>query len=190
MGDAFLLANGHVLKMQLESPEQSMPHARWQDVLFGGRAQRQRRVGRYLPMVYDAGKMMGPGGNTVYWGEMERFTPVNELLSGPEVHELDGVIMKYYGLRYAESDLDVIAKFIYQDSKSPQRAGTLKAIGGKLGLDVSDVKLSPDVTASQWVLDLIKMMDELAFSGMHSDFHSGNLGLRRLGRSAELVFFD
>lgn len=193
-GDAFLLPNGHVLKLEAEEQDGSAVsggiHDKWQGILFSGRSLQGERLGRLIPMVYDSGTLVGPNGERVNWGEMERFTPVKEVLSDSEVRVLNKVMMKYHSARRAEPDLEVIAKYVYEDRANPYCGEALKTIGATLGLDASEKKLASDVTVSRWVMDLLAMMEKLK-GRLPTDFHAGNLGIRHLGGwENELVFFD
>lgn len=193
-GDAFLLPNGHVLKLEVGEQDGSAAsggiHNKWQGILFSGRSLQGERLGRLIPMVYDSGTLVGPNGERVNWGEMERFTPVKEVLSDSEVRVLNKVMMKYHSARRAEPDLEVIAKYVYEDRANPYCGEALKTIGATLGLDASEKKLASDVTVSRWVMDLLAMMEKLE-GRLPTDFHAGNLGIRHLGGwENELVFFD
>lgn len=133
-----------------------------------------RKIGKYVPMIYDKGIIAYSYAGIeikLNWIIMEKFEP---LRSGGKAFEIvDNILMaimgkvKFFSLEKLK-DIKNYSPSIQQDHD-------------KLG---SELRLKDG-----WFADLVQGMQELQSKKM-SDFHAGNIGIRRTGAEGSFVFFD
>jgi hypothetical protein len=125
----------------------------------------EKKRGRYYPMVYDSGKLVG---DDVYYVLLELFELVPEDFEAP---------------------LDSAIYTIFMDSAVPTitKKETMDEI---LRKDPDLMELAASCNLSKnWLDRLYSDIRTLAKKG-YVDFHSGNIGIRRNGAEGYLVFFD
>jgi hypothetical protein len=137
-----------------------------------------RKIGKHVPMIYDKGIISYSYEGTevkLNWIIMEKF----ESIDGPEKTTLEsllqGIIHKF---KYEKASLDLEkAKDINNYHSSYGIKDNHDYLGSKLRLK------------NGWFADLVQGMWELHKKGI-SDFHAGNIGIRRSGGEGFFVFFD
>ena len=133
-----------------------------------------RKVGKHVPMIYDKGIIAYSYAGIeikLNWIIMEKF---QTLRSGGEAFDImNGILraimekVKFLNLENLK-DIKNYSSSIQQDHDK---------LGSKLRLK------------DGWFADLVQGMHELQSRKM-SDFHAGNIGIRRTGAEGSLVFFD
>ena len=133
-----------------------------------------RKVGKHVPMIYDKGIIAYSYAGIeikLNWIIMEKF---QTLRSGGEAFDImDNILMsimekvKFLNLENLK-DIKNYSSSIQQDHDK---------LGSKLRLK------------DGWFADLVQGMHELQSKKM-SDFHAGNIGIRRTGAEGSFVFFD
>jgi hypothetical protein len=133
-----------------------------------------RKVGKYVPMIYDKGIIAYNYAGIeikLNWIIMEKFEPLRH--GGEAFKIVDNILMaimdvvKYFSLEKLK-DIKNYSPSIQQDHDK---------LGSKLRLK------------DGWFADLVQGMQELQSKKM-SDFHAGNIGIRRSGAEGSFVFFD
>jgi hypothetical protein len=172
-GNAFSIGD-KILKIELE-PEGELSRvssgaraAKAARALFGGAAD----LGSIVPMIYDQGYFVYPpeSGIKINWIIMERFEP----LKGAHKSDMGWVITKIVSKIKSGEPIEDIKNIENYDAKVQNLIGYL---GPELRLK------------SGWFGKLVDAMVKLQAAEM-KDFHSGNIGVRRVGPEGELVFFD
>jgi len=169
-GSAFSLGD-KVLKLELDShrPETTL-----------NQFNKQRKKGRYLPMVYDHGSLMSDMpkqwlddyeiSDKIYYSILEKMetekvdTKYNKLL-----FDIILQTIKYRKLPLSDKELQTHINQTYSKEIPDMEA---------------DLRLS-----SNWLSKLIKDMKNLKKLQI-ADFHAGNMGIRRVGGEGYFVFFD
>ena len=133
-----------------------------------------RKIGKYVPMIYDKGIIAYSYAGIeikLNWIIMEKFEPLHH--GGEAFDIMDNILMaimgkvKYLNLEQLK-DVKNYSLSIQQDHDT---------LGKELRLK------------DGWFADLVQGMHELQSKKM-SDFHAGNIGIRRTGAEGSLVFFD
>ena len=161
-----------------KSPETSRVSTSEKTADFGPRKSLEeevdRKVGKYVPMIYDKGIIAYNYAGIeikLNWIIMEKFEPLRH--GGEAFKIVDNILMaimdvvKYFSLEKLK-DIKNYSPSIQQDHDK---------LGSKLRLK------------DGWFADLVQGMHELQSKKM-SDFHAGNIGIRRSGAEGSFVFFD
>lgn len=119
-----------------------------------------KKLGIAVPMIYDSGYMEFHG-KKYYWEIKEKFETINQSEHSQEF------VDAFNSILHALSNPE--------NTKLKQK--DVKLVGETLRL------------AKDWHIKLAAEMEELKNQGM-SDFHSGNIGIRRVGPEGYLYFFD
>lgn len=127
--------------------------------------------GKILPMIYDKGYF--------HFYEAEYSWTVLEKFENIKDHQieviLDDLIQEMGILVLNGHSSDMI---IHDIKNRKEFINHLDHIKEKLFL------------ANDWLESLLKSMKQLQKGGFPVDFHGGNIGIRRIGKSGELIFFD
>lgn len=132
-----------------------------------------RKVGKHVPMIYDKGIIAYSYAGIeikLNWIIMEKFERLPNMAAFNIVDDILRAIMdvvKFFSLEKLK-DIKNYSSSIQQEHDK---------IGSKLRLK------------DGWFADLVQGMHELQSKKM-SDFHAGNIGIRRTGAEGSLVFFD
>ena len=168
-GSAFSLGNNQVLKIEKSARRPEEIAAHFA---------KQSKTGKYLPNIYDYGTLVTDYGSTLSYAILERM----EIPSDEDLEVLSKVL------------IEIVNKmWIYKDSKVLDIEKMVKE-KRKQEVDSLTNKL---VLKKNWLKTLIADMFKLRKMGI-TDFHSGNIGIRRMGSGAQgftkpegyLVFFD
>lgn len=161
-----------------KSPETSRVSTSEKTADFGPRKSLEeevdRKIGKYVPMIYDKGVIAYSYAGIeikLNWIIMEKFEPLHR---GGEAFKIVDDILN--------AIMDVVRFFSLEKLKdiknySPSIQQDHDKLGSKLRLK------------DGWFADLVQGMHELQSKKM-SDFHAGNIGIRRTGAEGSLVFFD
>jgi hypothetical protein len=129
-------------------------------------------LGSIVPMIYDQGSFVYPpdSGNRITWVIMERF----ETLKGADRDNMAWVLPEIIDkIDRGEQVADIKNVKTYDEEIKK----SIRSLGRDLRLK------------SGWFGKLVDSMLKLRDEAME-DFHSGNIGVRRVGPEGELVFFD
>ena len=139
--------------------------------LFG----KQSTKGLYFPMVYARGNFSGEYANLTYT-MLEKFETVE---SGPRspISKLVNTIS------------DIISG-LYSSAPPAERGSTIDQAKIKLGQDFLDNLASELRLGNNWLEKLVDDMENISKKHKITDFHSGNIGIRRVGGEGYFVFFD
>lgn len=161
-----------------KSPETSRVSTSEKTADFGPRKSLEeevdRKVGKHVPMIYDKGIIAYSYAGIeikLNWIIMEKFEPLHR---GGEAFDIMDVILRAIMGKVKYLKLEQL-KDIRNYSLSIQQDHD------KLG---SELRLKDG-----WFADLVQGMQELQSKKM-SDFHAGNIGIRRTGAEGSFVFFD
>ena len=161
-----------------KSPETSRVSTSEKTADFGPRKSLEeevdRKIGKHVPMIYDKGIIAYSYAGIeikLNWIIMEKFEPLHR---GGEAFDIMDVILraimgkvKFLKLEQLK-DIRIYSSSIQQDHDK---------LASKLRLK------------DGWFADLVQGMQELQSKKM-SDFHAGNIGIRRTGAEGSFVFFD
>ena len=161
-----------------KSPEPSRVSTSEKTADFGPRKSLEeevdRKVGKYVPMIYDKGIIAYSYAGIeikLNWIIMEKFEALH---SGDEAFDSMDNILYAIVQKVRFLNLENLKDIKNYSSSIQQEHDTL---GSKLRLK------------DGWFADLVQGMHELQSKKM-SDFHAGNIGIRRTGAEGSLVFFD
>ena len=133
-----------------------------------------RKIGKYVPMIYDKGIIAYSYAGIeikLNWIIMEKFEPLHH--GGEAFDIMDNILMAI---------MDVVKFFSLEKLKDIKNySPSIQQDHDKLA---SELRLKDG-----WFADLVQGMHELQSKKM-SDFHAGNIGIRRTGAEGSLVFFD
>lgn len=131
----------------------------------------QDDTGSTVPMIYNDGEFTFLG-EKYSWTIMEKF----ETLSGDDLkYTFDSILQRFArDLKNGISSKEIYKKYI----KLPANKLFISKFGLKHRLK------------DNWLYDLIIDMEKLRSEGFPTDFHAGNIGIRRTGPQGTLVFFD
>lgn len=132
-----------------------------------------RKIGKHVPMIYDKGIIAYSYAGIeikLNWIIMEKFERLPNMAAFNIVDDILRAIM------------DVVKFFSLEKLKDIKNySSSIQQEHDKLG---SKLRLKDG-----WFADLVQGMHELQSKKM-SDFHAGNIGIRRTGAEGSLVFFD
>lgn len=161
-----------------KSPEPSRVSTSEKTVDFGPRKSLEeevdRKIGKHVPMIYDKGVIAYSYAGIeikLSWIIMEKFEPLHP--RDEAFNSVDNILMaivakvKFLNLENLK-DIKNYSSSIQQDHDTLESKLRLK---------------------DGWFADLVQGMHELQSKKM-SDFHAGNIGIRRIGAEGSLVFFD
>lgn len=176
-GDAFDLGD-KVLKIEIDKPDSKFDAAKRSETsassLFS-KIKKNQKLGKYFPMIYDQGSFSypsQPNAENFNWTIMEKF----EQISGLEKDELDIL-------------LDTITDKLFNNSESFEHLLDIQNYSRDDQKFIQ--KLGPSLRLKKnWFKDLIKGIYQLYKTYDLTDFHAGNVGIRRSGAEGSLVFFD
>lgn len=134
---------------------------------------KKENIGSAVPMIYDQGTMKypnAPGGQEISWTIMEKF----ETLKRKPEYFL-GELLDAINTQFADG---------YPPEEVKQE-NNLDAQQKQYVIDLSHILRLKD----NWFETLVQHMWNLKQQGI-SDFHAGNIGIRRSGGEGSLVFFD
>ena len=181
-GAAYSIGNNQVLKIEPSN---------YRSAAIASMFDKQTKTGLHHPMIYDEGKL-----NTEYgegylgYAILEKM----EIPSGQDLYDIGEIIFQIQTMINNKKEIKepdgaiVYKKYTPKDiqkEKTLTQADKIKTIGKNL------------VLKNDWLKKLINHMFKIAKEGLH-DFHAGNIGIRRIGSSAQgwmptpgyLVFFD
>lgn len=185
-GSAFSLGNNQVLKIEKSArrPEEIAAH-------FA----KQRKTGKYLPNIYDYGKLVTDYGSTLSYAILERM----ETPSGEEKDLLARVLVEIVNNMMKYSKVSDVEKMVKENLLNPKPSSDVDSLTDKNQESSFDVDSLTDklILKENWLKTLIADMFKLRKMGI-TDFHIGNIGIRRIGSGAQgftkpegyLVFFD
>lgn len=170
-GNAFLLGD-KILKIEhgygTNQFDSAARAAKAIEALYG-----REELGRIVPMIYDQGSFVYPPGsdNKFNWVIMERF----ETIKPNEFEKMKNLLwvvtsrlFQYGEQKEQTKNLDIYADWFKE---------IVESLGEELRLK------------SGWFQKLVDDIVKLKSKGI-TDFHAGNIGIRRVGPEGELVFFD
>jgi hypothetical protein len=137
------------------------------------RENKDASIGIAVPMIYDQGTMRFPnieGGQEISWTLMEKF----EIPTQKDQNKLNDL-------------LDQITEDFY-NGQSLEYVKNVNNLPANLKRHVKNLSSSLSLK-DNWFEELVTHMWNLQQKGI-SDFHAGNIGLRRSGAQGTLVFFD
>lgn len=162
-----------------KSPETSRVSTSEKTADFGPRKSLEeevdRKVGKHVPMIYDKGIIAYSYAGIeikLNWIIMEKFEPLRS--GGEAFNSMVNILMAILMAKVKFVNLENLKDIKNYSSSIQQKHDTL---GSKLRLK------------DGWFADLVQGMHELQSKKM-SDFHAGNIGIRRTGAEGSLVFFD
>lgn len=136
-----------------------------------------RSLGKYVPMIYDKGEIYYYG--KISWILMEKFEPVQGEQDKLVTKILDAIVDAFM----VDEDKGILTpeKSLEKNKDIKNYSIGIKRLHKRLG---SELRLK-----NGWFIDLVQGMWELKRHDI-TDFHSGNIGIRRTGGEGSLVFFD
>ena len=140
------------------------------------RKTKNTKIAAAVPMIYDQGSMIFPkeSSNEISWTLMEKF----ETIEGPDQYNLNDLIEYIVDEFYNGTPLKDIKNINKPFGKQPDYIkGLIKSLS--ISLNLKD----------NWFDQLVTHMHTLNQAGI-TDFHAGNIGVRRSGAEGTLVFFD
>lgn len=130
-------------------------------------------IGAFVPMIYDQGTMKYPNqqnGQDISWTIMEKFEIPNQK-SQDNLNDLLDVLIQ------RAVNNEPVEEIKQQQNLSPEQQQLVTQLSDNLRLK------------DDWFPKLVQAMWSLKQKGI-TDFHAGNIGVRRLGAQGTLVFFD
>lgn len=137
------------------------------------RENKDASIGKAVPMIYDQGTMRFPnteGGQEISWTLMEKF----EIPTQKDQDKLNDLLDEISDELYAGMSLEYVKDL---DNYSDNLKRDVKKLSSSLRLK------------DNWFEELVTHMWNLQQKGI-TDFHAGNIGVRRSGGEGTLVFFD
>lgn len=184
----------YILKLELETPWDTRFSAKTRattasSALFGEpkpktptptptdkktvRENKDASIGLAVPMIYDQGIMKFPnieGGQEISWTLMEKF----EIPTQKDQNKLNELLDQITDDFYDGQSLEDVKNVINLPNNLKNHVNKLSS-----SLQLKD----------NWFEELVTHMWNLQQKGI-SDFHAGNIGVRRSGAQGTLVFFD
>lgn len=139
-----------------------------------------RSLAKYVPMIYDKGviKYSNDSGSEIKlnWILMEKFETLSEDSKYKVETLLLAITMKFSQLKSLTPE-----EKLKQNKDINTYTDSIKKVHDEL---TSELRLKDG-----WFADLVQGMRELGRKGI-TDFHPGNIGIRRSGSEGSFVFFD
>mgnify|MGYP003336831455 CR=1 FL=1 len=187
-GLAFSVGN-RILKLETKGHEFSTSDRTEMSVkALGGLKKKEQKLGSAVPAIYDSGTTSFFG-VPVFWVIMERFESSDigswEDLIGVIIRNIRLEIDSMNQIQPTKKEINRIARFIRKKHTPPSKYSP-----------VSLTKMEEELRlASDWLEKLIQdmiILENKSREGntFNTDFHAGNIGIRRTGAEGYFKFFD